>query len=311
MPVLALLILVLLAGPAHAEPPIELALPIDCTPGVDCWPIRYVDHDEGPGVRDYACDRQTGDGHRGTDIAIRDLAVMAEGVTVRAAAPGAIAGRECGNGIRLDHGDGWTTWYCHLRRGSLRVQEGDVVAAGQPLALVGLSGETSFPHLHFDVRKDDRTIDPFVGTAGAEGCGPGAEPLWPAEIMAGLAHRPARLTNLGFASAAPEWVDVKRGWHQEDTLPATSPVLVLWVEMYWAEEGDRLTLTILGPDGAPVVDEGVTLDEGRRRTFRFVGRKRPGAHWPPGTYLGRATLIRPGAADTPLTLERALEIPAE
>ena len=52
--------------------------------------LRYVDHDPGPGVRDYMCGGLTGDGHKGTDIAIRDLAAMAAGVEVRAAAAGVV-----------------------------------------------------------------------------------------------------------------------------------------------------------------------------------------------------------------------------
>ena len=209
--ILALVLLVWPVAAAQAERP-DLALPLDCEPGVDCWILRYVDHDPGPGVRDYACGKLAGDGHKGTDFAIRDLAAMVAGVEVRAAAAGivdalrdgmpdqsldeggleALGGKSCGNGIRLDHGDGWSTWYCHLRRGSLMVQEGDAVEAGQALALVGLSGETSFPHLHFDLRHGDRAVDPFVGT-GAARLRPGRAAAVAADVMAKLAYRPVVL----------------------------------------------------------------------------------------------------------------------
>ncbi|MEE8214504.1 MAG: hypothetical protein V3R79_07950, partial [Alphaproteobacteria bacterium] len=107
--------------PAHgaeAKPP-ALGLPIRCRLGEDCWLVNLVDVDPGPGRRDYACGKRTYDGHKGTDIAIRDLAVMAKGVDVVASAPGivkavrdgmndvdftlsasgSIEGRECGNGL--------------------------------------------------------------------------------------------------------------------------------------------------------------------------------------------------------------------
>jgi murein DD-endopeptidase MepM/ murein hydrolase activator NlpD len=244
--ILALALLIWPAA-AGAEAPSGLQLPIDCQPGIDCWPLRYVDLDPGAGVRDYACGAQTEDGHKGIDIAIRDQAAMVTGVEVRAAAagvvgalrdgmadeilvdPAAVAGKECGNGIRLDHGDGWTTWYCHLRRGSVMVAEGDRVAAGQALALVGLSGQTSFPHLHFDLRRDGHPVDPFVGTAGGPSCGSGAEPLWRADVLAQLAYRPATLVHAGIAPTPPQLEDARRGYYDRDTLAVTSRVLELWV----------------------------------------------------------------------------------
>jgi murein DD-endopeptidase MepM/ murein hydrolase activator NlpD len=324
MRILALMLLVWPAA-AQAEAPMDLLLPIGCEPGIDCWIPRYVDHDPGPGVRDYACGKLTGDAHKGTDFAIPDLAAMVAGVEVRAAAAGvvdalrdgmpdqsldeagreAMGGRSCGNGIRLDHGDGWTTWYCHLRRGSLMVQEGDTVAAGQALALVGLSGETTFPHLHFDLRQGERAVDPFVG-AGAQGCGQGERPLWRKDVMAALDYQPVVLTNAGFAPTPPDVEDARRGYHDRATLAATSPVLELWVDGYWVEAGDRVQFAITGPDGAPVLAHTVELDRGFAHWFQFAGARRPGDAWPAGTYVGEVTLQREGL--DALTLERAVEL---
>src|SRR5918995_110858 len=312
-------------APAPAPPPEDLALPIDCAPGADCWVLRYVDHDPGPGVRDYMCGGLAGDGHKGTDIAIRDLAAMAAGVEVRAAAAGvvdalrdgmadasvdeigraAVGGKECGNGVRLAHGDGWTTWYCHLRRGSLMVKQGDSVEAGQPLALVGLSGDTSFPHLHFDLRRGEEVIDPFVGAEPA-GCGPGTKPLWAAEVIGQLAYRPIVLTSAGLATAVPDKEDVRRGWHRLRSLPVTSPALVLWVEGYWVEPGDRVTFRLRGPDGATVVDHAIEIEKGQQRWLGFAGAPRPGAGWPGGTYGGEVVFEREMAnGPERITLERS------
>ncbi len=323
---LTLLTALLTGLPARAGMPDDLALPIDCEPGKSCWIIQYVDHDPGPGVRDYMCGPVTSDGQKGTDIAIRDLKVMATGVAVRAAAAGVVdatrdgvpdvsveqaghatvVGRECGNGIRIAHGDGWTTWYCHLRRGSLLVREGDRVAVGQPLGLVGLSGDTSFPHLHFDVRHGDDIIDPFVGLERDPQCGPGKEPLWRADVMAELAYQPVVLINAGFAAGRPEWQRARAGDYQAPGLPATAPALVLWVEGYWVEAGDHVRFTISGPDGAPVLDHAVDLDKGWKRWFQFAGARRPGATWPAGSYTGTVTLQR---ADTPpVTLQRTIAL---
>ncbi|ELS54430.1 M23 family metallopeptidase [Streptomyces viridochromogenes] len=56
-----------------------------------------------------------------------------------------------GNHVVLDLGDGTYALYAHLRRGSLTVREGDRVTAGQPLARCGNSGNTTEPHLHFQL----------------------------------------------------------------------------------------------------------------------------------------------------------------
>jgi hypothetical protein len=322
----AFLLTVLVAMPARAEAPTDLALPLDCEPGQSCWILRYVDHDPGPAARDYTCGPVTGDGHKGTDFAIRDLKAMVEGVEVRAAADGvvealrdsmtdvsveetgrdAVAGRECGNAIRIAHEGGWTTWYCHLRRGSLMVAEGDRVEVGQPLALVGLSGDTSFPHLHFDVRQGEQVLDPFVGLQREKDCGPGSEPLWRADVMAGLGYQPVVLTNAGFATARPEWQQVRRGDYHADSLPVSAPALVLWVEGFWVEKGDRVRFELSGPEGAPVVDRTVDLDKGWRRWFQFMGARRPGDAWPAGTYTGEVTLERAGTE--PVTIRRTVEL---
>lgn len=69
-----------------------------------------------------------------------------------------------GNHVIIEHADGLRTLYWHLETGSVAVGVGDVVACGQPLGLVGSSGESSFPHLHFEVNDaSGAVIDPYAG----------------------------------------------------------------------------------------------------------------------------------------------------
>ena len=56
-----------------------------------------------------------------------------------------------GNYIILDLGNGRYAFYAHLQPGSLRVKTGDKVRRGQVLALVGNSGNSTEPHLHFHI----------------------------------------------------------------------------------------------------------------------------------------------------------------
>jgi murein DD-endopeptidase MepM/ murein hydrolase activator NlpD len=67
-----------------------------------------------------------------------------------------------GNHVVLDHGDGVYSAYAHLRRRSLRVAVGDRVEAGQQLAEVGNSGNSTEPHLHVQLM-DDRSVTAAAG----------------------------------------------------------------------------------------------------------------------------------------------------
>lgn len=60
-------------------------------------------------------------------------------------------GKGGGNGIRIDHGFGESSSLWHMVPGSVRVEEGDHVEAGEVVGLVGNSGRSSGPHIHFDV----------------------------------------------------------------------------------------------------------------------------------------------------------------
>ncbi|WLQ41823.1 M23 family metallopeptidase [Streptomyces laculatispora] len=72
------------------------------------------------------------------------------------------AGAIVGNHIVLDLGDGTYAMYAHLRHGSLRVREGEKVRAGQSLAECGNSGNSTEPHVHFQLM-DDPDLDVAVG----------------------------------------------------------------------------------------------------------------------------------------------------
>ncbi len=66
-----------------------------------------------------------------------------------------------GNHVVIDHGDDTFSLYAHVRRGSVTVSRGDVVVAGQHVADVGSTGNTSEPHLHLQLM--DRA-DPTAAT---------------------------------------------------------------------------------------------------------------------------------------------------
>jgi murein DD-endopeptidase MepM/ murein hydrolase activator NlpD len=100
----------------------------------------------------------TGDAeiHRGLDI------VGLYGSAVRAPAEGVIIysarKSDYGNLIILDHGQGLTTRYGHLSRFALRA--GQKVVKGDIIGYVGTTGRTTGPHLHYEVRLNDRPVNP-------------------------------------------------------------------------------------------------------------------------------------------------------
>ncbi len=63
-----------------------------------------------------------------------------------------------GQMIEIDHGNGLKTRYGHLSR--LEVSEGDRITRGQLIALVGSTGRSTGPHLHYELRLNDRPINP-------------------------------------------------------------------------------------------------------------------------------------------------------
>jgi murein DD-endopeptidase MepM/ murein hydrolase activator NlpD len=68
------------------------------------------------------------------------------------------------NRVVLEHADGTRSGYWHLAQGSVAVALGDRVACGDRLGLVGSSGVSSAPHLHFQVWDDEgRAVDPYAG----------------------------------------------------------------------------------------------------------------------------------------------------
>jgi hypothetical protein len=298
----ALVILVATATPAAAAP--ALNFPLDCTIGSTCEVQHYMDDDPGPGVRDYRGGRRTYEGHNGIDLRVKDMATAAK-TAVLAAAPGRVArlrdgvadvsiraegapsvkGQECGNGVVIDHGDGWETQYCHLARGSITVKVGDQVKPGQPIARVGLSGDTEFAHLHLSVRHGSTVIDPFAP-------GPGAAPLWTPAAMTRLAYKAGAVLNAGFASGPVEMPALEAG------APAApgreAPYLVAYVRAIELESGDVVELVLKGPGGAVLAQNQVTLDRDKAQYMRFVGKKRPATGWPAGRYEASYQVRRGG-----------------
>jgi murein DD-endopeptidase MepM/ murein hydrolase activator NlpD len=99
--------------------------------------------------------------HKGVDFA------GAEGTKVTAVAAGLVtyAGDRSGYGqmVEINHGNGLATRYCHNEQ--ILVKQGDMIRKGQDVALMGSTGRSTGPHVHFEVLKNGVQVDPlrFIG----------------------------------------------------------------------------------------------------------------------------------------------------
>lgn len=101
-------------------------------------------------------------GHRGMDITTNG----ASGRPIVAAASGTVtyAGWDStGHGYRvvINHGNGLQTGYSHCKSGSIRVRVGQQVSQGQQIARIGSTGNSSGPHLHFEVIRNGTRVNPL------------------------------------------------------------------------------------------------------------------------------------------------------
>lgn len=171
------------------------------------WPLRTRDGLTDPGLHgisyfvdldtafpdarlDWNCGARTYDlasgyNHAGTDFFLWPFGwsrMFDEAVEVVAAAPGTILYAEDGrfdgscawsdaawNAVYVQHDDGSVAWYGHLKSGSATARRpGERVERGDPLGLVGSSGSSTSPHLHFEVHDaGGAVVDPFAGACRA------------------------------------------------------------------------------------------------------------------------------------------------
>ena len=299
---------------AQPEQSLTLELPLNCRFGENCFIQQYFDHDSGPGAKDFQCGPMSYDAHDGTDLRLPTLAEQKKGVEVVAAAAGvvrgmrdgmddvsvrltgaeSVKGRECGNGVVLTHPGGWETQYCHMAKGSVRVRNGQSIAAGAVLGHAGMSGDAEFPHLHFSVRRGAEKVDPFAWGAAPGACS-GGKSLWSEKAAAALAYHSPDILNAGFAPMPLTMDDVESGRTADSKPVADSPNLIAFVRAIGLRKGDVQTLALRASGGTTLARVQVPpLDANKAQWLQFVGKKRSGEPWPRGLYEAQYEVKRDG-----------------
>jgi murein DD-endopeptidase MepM/ murein hydrolase activator NlpD len=302
------LILSWFLGISLADSSPQFGLPIDCNLGKDCYIMHYLDRDPSANAIDYGCGRQTYDRHQGTDFGIANWQVMEDGIAVKAIASGvilrvrdgvrdklvlneidkkAVSHQECGNGIVIDHGNGWESQYCHLKQQSIVVKAGMSVEKGAILGMVGASGLASFPHVHLSLRYQGQIIDPFVGINSMAGCKVKRNPLWDRH----LDYVPTGLIEAGFAPEIPTQKDLWQGKYHRLSLDVQAPVLIFWIHAYGIRSGDVESFKLTAPDGQAIVNQEKTLTKSSRSWMSYVG-KRHRVNLKKGIWQGKYQLKR-------------------
>lgn len=97
--------------------------------------------------------------HQGIDL------VAPAGTPIHAAADGVVSGAApngpYGNWVRIEHAGKLATVYGHLEKFAAHIEPGRTVAQGDVIGLVGNTGHSTGAHLHFELRTDDRPVDPL------------------------------------------------------------------------------------------------------------------------------------------------------
>jgi murein DD-endopeptidase MepM/ murein hydrolase activator NlpD len=254
----------------------DLQWPLQPVPGFDQYDYHgtkyFVDHDPRIGfVQDYTCGQRTYDlasgyNHAGTDYYLWPFPwLMMDAGTVRivAAAPGVIANKADGNFDRncaiasttnpnfvsILQDDGLTAIYLHMKSGSVTtLPVGTRVGTGDYLGTVGSSGQSSGPHLHFELRDSNNVVvDPRHGQCNA------APDRW----AVFQAYEDPRIDTLSTHAAEPTSVDCGHVNGQNvDEVPSYQdhfdPGAAFWVFVSYADQrnGQVTNFSILRPDGS-------------------------------------------------------------
>ncbi len=219
-------------------------------------------------ILDAHCLTKTYNGHQGTDFVIRDFALMDSGVIVVAVDTGVVIFKHdgefdrekgsdptkgLGNYIGISHRGDYQSYYGHLRKNNILVSVGDTVLPGQPIGLIGSSGNSTDPHLHFELWYDSLyIIDPFTGPCGNEFT------FWKEELAFDTSFHQ---WSSGLCAFIPDIDTLRERPDFRDTFVQTDQAITFWNLMFGLRTGDKIRVDWLNPGGAVWYSDEHVLDQ--------------------------------------------------
>lgn len=226
--------------------------PIGGVPYQDWTIVNYVDLNPSSGVSDYRAGDYTYNGHDAIDFTLANFAKMDSGVPVVAAAAGTVVAVVDGhfdrnyaghiidyqaNYVTINHGNGLTANYYHMRKNSIGVTVGQVVSAGQQLGLVGSSGNSTDAHLHFQVTQNGNVVETYQNPA-----------YWWTTPLAYAGDVPGSLDH-GMTNHSPDGKEIRERPPEIELYKAGDTPL-MWIQLHGVKQNDNLDFYFDRPDGS-------------------------------------------------------------
>jgi hypothetical protein len=210
-----------IVGAAEA---IDLEWPATCKMGKECFAYQLGNN---------------------TDISIYSKNATQPNHNVVAAAAGKVkrirdkedvagVGKDCGNGIIIEHGNGWETQYCHLGKDSIVVHVDEKVKAGKVLGKIGASGQATRDGVYFIVRHNGEEINPFTAH------------LWRDKT---LTYKETSLIDLGMSEKPIDFSSLSANPPHKNLFSRTDPAMIAWVRAFNIKKGDQQKFVFYSPDG--------------------------------------------------------------
>ncbi len=230
--------------------------PIEGSYGNEYIIVNYVDWGSGASIGDNHCLNKSYNGHQGTDFVIKNFFTMDSGINVLAVDTGVViftkdgefdrektsdTSKHLGNYIGITHSGKLQTYYGHLRTNSIKVSVGDTVFPGQVIGQIGSSGNSSDPHLHFELWYDSLYyIDPFKGPCGNNST------YWKNPIAFDSTFN---VWESGILNFVPNLDTLQEGLSTLDTIRDTDSNITFWNLQYGLRTDDSLVLDWYTPTG--------------------------------------------------------------